>query len=302
MHERIIITFDIGGTNMRAATISITADKWKILDKTNLKTPNYLLNNNHSTIDLLDTVLGFITDYTLNTKKDFNIDAVVTAFPGPVKDDSIVMALPTMWGTDGMDLCPLDLRENLSKRIVDIPVYVMNDVSAAGYRFTSEYQNFAIFTLGSGIGLKVFINGTPIVGPNGMGGELGHMVFDSSNNAPMCDCGGQGHLSSLSSGRAWEQAVLKAEKLGVEVDILSFTEPLARAIAMIHYSIGIEDFIFAGGLVDYLGESLRSNIVKNLYNQGWNLNQNWDAMVKIAPDDDLSALVGAALSLSVKEE
>jgi C7-cyclitol 7-kinase len=176
-------------------------------------------------------------------------------------------------------------------------VRVFNDVTAAGFRFVAEDRDFALFTLGSGIGLKVFIDGAPQVGPHGQGGELTHAVFDHSASAPLCDCGGRGHLGALASGRAWQRLVEVAESRGRVADLNAFAEPLARAVAMLHYALGLEVFLFSGGLADGLGESLRSAIVRRLPEQGWDCGQDWNAMIRRAPDDDAHALLGGALAM-----
>jgi glucokinase len=78
--------------------------------------------------------------------------------------------------------------------------------------------------------------------------------------------------------------------------MVSFFEPLSRAVGMLHYSLGLERFIFAGGLTDALGENLRTSLIKNMPRQGWNLGQRWDDMIRLAPPDDLHALIGAAIA------
>lgn len=298
MPEHIVATFDLGGTNMRAATIAVTKTGWRMLDQMRRPTPNYLLAPETPAAQRLDDLLDFITDYANTARTRFDAVALAAAFPGPIQGAGTVLALPTMWGPDGQSLCPLDIAGRLSARLPDMKIKVMNDVSAAGYRFVSAGGDFALFTLGSGIGLKVFLDGQPRVGPHGFGGELTHMVFDASPNAPLCDCGGRGHLGALASGRAWQRVATVALEAGREPDLIRFAEPLARAVAMLHFSLGLERFIFAGGLAEGLGEILRTAIVQNLPSQGWNTGQDWNAMVQLAPTDDAHALIGGALTFA----
>lgn len=302
MPERIVATFDLGGTNMRAATIAIEDGNWRILNLLRRPTPNYLLAPDTSAVRRLDDLLDFITGYANSAYVGFGATALTAAYPGPIQSSGTVLALPTMWGPDGQSLCPIDLAGRLGACLPNMEIKIMNDVSAAGFRFVSEGGDFALFTLGSGIGLKVFIDGQPRVGPNGFGGELTHMVFDASPNAPLCDCGGRGHLGALASGRAWQRVEATARKTGVEPDLVRFAEPLARAVAMLHFSLGLERFIFAGGLAEGLGEALRAAIVHHLPTQGWDIGQNWDVMVQLAPIDDMHALIGGALALHERDK
>lgn len=296
MSECTVATFDFGGTNMRAATVAVKGFEWRVLDRQHRPTPNYLLAPHISAGQRLDDLLDFLTGYASSSRLRFGAEAVVAAMPGPVQGAGTVLALATILGPDGQTLCPMDLAAQISSRLPEMQVKVMNDVSAAGYRFVPKGDDFAIFTLGSGIGLKVFLDGRPCVGPHGLGGELTHMVFDARPGAPLCDCGGRGHLGALASGRAWIRVETGAHEANCEPDLAGFTEPLARAVAMLHFSLGLERFIFAGGLTEKLGEVLRTSIVNNLPAQGWNVGQDWNAMVQLAPADDAHALIGGALA------
>lgn len=299
MREQIVVSFDIGGTNLRGAVVAIGHDGLRLLDQERRATPNHLLTPETPAAQRLDDVLGFIAGFFESARDRFGAAALAAAFPGPILGEGTVLALPTVWGPDGQALCPFDLAALLAERLPGVPLKVMNDVSAAGYRFVPEGGDFALFTLGSAIGLKVFMDGRPRVGPHGYGGELTHMVFDPSPDAPLCDCGGRGHLGALASGRAWQRVSTAAREVGQEPDLDTFVEPLARAVAMLHYALGLERFIFSGGLAEGLGESLRAAIVRAAARQGWQVGQDWNAMLELAPADDAHALIGGALAFTV---
>jgi glucokinase len=165
-----VAAVDIGGTNIRAATFSVSDGRFKVVDRAHQLTSNYLTKDFQSAQSSLDAVVDFVTNYALHAVRQYNIDILAAAFPGPVKDNAKIMALPTIWGAAGATLCPIDLNLLLADRLPMIAVHVMNDVTAAGYRFIAEENDFAIFTLGSGVGLKVFIGRKPCLGPNFMGG------------------------------------------------------------------------------------------------------------------------------------
>lgn len=289
--RHVVASFDIGGTNLRAAVVAVDADGARLLDQKRRATPSHLLLPDIDAAARLADVLDFITDFARDAQARFGADAVAAAFPGPIDDRGRVVALPTLWGVGGQALCPIDLVSAMGSRLPGMQVRVYNDVSAAGFRFAARMPDFALFTLGSGVGLKVFIGGKPQVGPHGQGGELTHMVFDASADAPLCDCGGRGHLGALASGRAWQ----RLNRDGA-ANLHDFAEPLARAVAMLHFSLGLEQFIFAGGLSEALGEPLRLAIVARLPEQGWQIGQDWNAMVSLAPADDAHALLGGAMS------
>lgn len=298
MAPRIIASFDIGGTNMRAAVVAVDGGRAEVLEQQRRPTPSHLLAPAVTARERLDDVIDFMVAFADRARERARADAVAAAFPGPLDAQGRVAALPTLWGSEGASLCPLALDRLLAERLPGMPVRIYNDVSAAGFRFVAEHPDFALFTLGSGVGLKVFINGQPQVGPHGRGGELTHMVFDASADAPTCDCGGRGHLGALASGRAWQRRAVHVDGEGVAVELDAFAEPLARAVAMIHYTLGMETFLFAGGLAEGLGEPLRAAIVRRLPGQGWQQGQDWDAMIRLAPADDAHALIGGALAVA----
>jgi C7-cyclitol 7-kinase len=297
MPPRIVVSFDIGGTNMRAAVFAVEDGTARLLEQTRRPTPNHLLLPQVEARQRLDDVLDFMVDYARTARDTLGADAVAAAFPGPVDAQGRIVALPTIWGEAGRSLCPLSLDRMLGERLHGMVVRVFNDVTAAGFRFVADSRDFALFTLGSGVGLKVFIDAVPQVGPHGQGGELTHAVFDRSPSAPICDCGGRGHLGALASGRAWQRRIAEAEREGGVADLDTFAEPLARAVAMLHYALGLERFLFSGGLAEGLGESLRSAIVRRLPEQGWDCGQDWNAMIRRAPADDAHALLGGALAM-----
>jgi C7-cyclitol 7-kinase len=297
MPTRIVVSFDIGGTNMRAAVVALEEGSARLIEQTRRPTPNHLLLPQVDARQRLEDVLDFMVDFASGVRSKFGADAVAAAFPGPVDAQGRIVALPTLWGEAGGSLCPLSLDHMLGERLPGMHVRVFNDVTAAGFRFAADKRDFALFTLGSGVGLKVFINGVPQVGPHGQGGELTHVVFDRSPNAPVCDCGGRGHLGALASGRAWQRLVEEADRDGRVPDLDAFAEPLARAVAMLHYALGLEAFLFSGGLAEGLGEALRCAIVRRLPEQGWDCGQEWNAMIRRAPDDDAHALLGGALAM-----
>lgn len=297
MPVRHVVSFDIGGTNLRAAVVAVDGSRAHLLSQSRRPTPNHLLRPAMRASERLDAVLDFIVTEVNDARRNHAIDAVAAAFPGPVDAEGRIVALPTLWGDEGAALCPLALDRLLEARLPGMPIRLFNDVTAAGHRFVGEHRDFALFTLGSGVGLKVFIDGRPQVGPHGAGGELTHMVFDPSPAAPVCDCGGRGHLGALASGRAWQRVRAAAEESEQKPDLDDFAEPLARAVAMLHYALGLEVFLFSGGLSEALGEALRTAIVRRLPEQGWSCGQDWNAMIRLAPDDDAHALLGGALAV-----
>lgn len=86
-----------------------------------------------------------------------------------------------------------------------LPTVVDNDANCAAW---AEYQygsgrgidNLICITVGSGIGSGFIVNGQVYSGPNGSGGELGHVTIDWQG--PLCPCGNRGCLETYTSANA----------------------------------------------------------------------------------------------------
>jgi glucokinase len=211
----------------------------------------------------------------------------------------------------------------------DAPVFVLNDVTAAGFRYLSyPEESLCIVTVSSGIGHKVFAHGRPVVGPGGRGGEIGHLQIDFSPDAPVCDCGHRGHLGALASGRASRYQVLRlaqedpsgftgsllAAQSGpnpravqnehlvaafhrrdawTERIISRMAEPLGFALAAIHLTVGVERFVLIGGFALALGPRYRSQTAAAAARCGWDLGLDWNRAVELGQPDDDAGLLGA---------
>ena len=59
-----------------------------------------------------------------------------------------------------------------------------------------------MLTLGTGIGCGIIIGDMVIQGAHSHGGEAGHVIIDSRDDARMCGCGWRGHLEAYASATA----------------------------------------------------------------------------------------------------
>lgn len=86
-------------------------------------------------------------------------------------------------------------------RALDLPARVENDANcyALGeYHFgAGKGRDLACFTLGTGVGGGLIIDGKLVIGPLGTGGELGHTMAVSDGRT--CGCGAQGCVESYAS-------------------------------------------------------------------------------------------------------
>ncbi|MCY2995768.1 MAG: ROK family protein [Planctomycetota bacterium] len=89
--------------------------------------------------------------------------------------------------------------------LVGCPVHLLNDVRTATlgelrYGHGKAVGTMAFFSLGTGVGGGVAIDGKLRLGPLGAAGELGHQTIVP--DGPRCGCGNRGCLETLASGPA----------------------------------------------------------------------------------------------------
>ncbi|KAA5540526.1 ROK family protein [Roseiconus nitratireducens] len=120
--------------------------------------------------------------------------------------------LPTQWRD-------IPVARNLS-RVLDCPVRLMNDVRTAtlgelrfGSGKDSPRDSFAFFSIGTGIGGGIVIDGKLRLGPLGAAGELGHQTM--LPDGPRCGCGNRGCLETLSSGPAIAAEGMRLMRMGL---------------------------------------------------------------------------------------
>ena len=90
------------------------------------------------------------------------------------------------------------------KKYRDVPVVLSNDANAAAY---GEYvyggakgmKHFIMFTLGTGVGSGIVVDGKLVHGSTGAAGELGHAIL--IQHGRKCSCGREGCLETYTSAR-----------------------------------------------------------------------------------------------------
>lgn len=320
----MFFVFDIGGTNLRAAVFDPIANKLgepRIVDTLNFFGQDDLRG---AARNLIAALANAIVDLA----EEADVRAIGVGFPGPVDAHGNLMAAPTIWGRQAQ--CRIPLKSMMAERWPDAAIEVVNDLTAAGHAFVAEdRRNFAIVTVGSGIGNKIFLDGRPVLGAGARGGELGHLVVDVSPDAMPCDCGGIGHLGGVASGRGalrncmrlarddpdgFRQSALselcdgRPDRMTTEDIVAAFhqrdvwarnalatcTRPLAQTLASMHLAAGIEDFIIMGGFAQALGEAYCEMLSDLAAKSAWKNGFDWSRAIELVGIDDQPGLRGAA--------
>jgi glucokinase len=90
-------------------------------------------------------------------------------------------------------------------------------------------RDLVYLTISTGVGGAVISDGRPLLGPDGVAGELGHLTVDM--DGPPCGCGARGHLESFASGTGIARAAHEALQRGEHAPHLArLAEEVAPAL------------------------------------------------------------------------
>jgi glucokinase len=327
------ILFDLGGTHLRCAVEHRCAavSSASLSHRQKCRIPNFL--NARSADEVWDGILRIMSEYVAGINGAVaQRDPIVVGFPGPIDPDGNIVAAPTIIGGDGR--LP-DFRGKLAA-LTRRPVFLLNDMSAAAWRLsaTTKARRFVIVTVSSGIGSKVFDAGSPIgvIDDKAFAGEIGHVIVDSRADAPLCDCGGRGHLGAIASGRGIERAATRAAmddpaafkkslcvtKFGADetalrnedhlvpaalegdewaLSVISrCTEPLGRVLATLTAAMGLDLIAVMGGFAQSMGSAYVKILEGTMRDQDHfpGFPKFKAGFIELHPPDDEVCLLGAA--------
>lgn len=162
-----------------------------------------------------------------------------------------------------------------------LPVRLLNDARCAAlgellYGHGREYRSFVLFTLGTGIGGGIVIDGRLRLGPLSAAGELGHQTVIP--DGPLCVCGNTGCLETVASGPAIAHAAAQPDAEAAAIAARRGDPRAQHAFrqAAVHLGIAAANLVtslhpdavlFAGGmseLVDLLLMPVRAAITERV--------------------------------------
>ncbi len=175
---------DVGGTTIKAG----------LVDKSNRIVES---RSTPTIVDHLDGFISRLTDLIRNFQKSAAIEAVGIGVPGLRSSTThVIKTSPNIPCIKDVDL------EKLLADEVQLKVVSENDANAGAYaEFVAGagigLQHLAYFTLGTGFGSGLILNGALYTGASGYGAEFGHTVIDP--NGRPCGCGQSGCIETVAS-------------------------------------------------------------------------------------------------------
>lgn len=199
---RYVFGVDVGGTAIKIGCFQengVLLSHWQI--PTDLS-----LNGRFILLRIAEAVEEYCKENRLNKE---TVLAIGIGVPGAVLKDGRVLGCVNLgWGE-------LDVRQELS-RLCGLPVWVGNDATLAAlgemhYGAGGGVANGVLVTLGTGVGGGVILNGKPVTGIHGAGGEIGHMVL-CPEEQETCGCGKHGCAEQYASATGIVSIAKKALK------------------------------------------------------------------------------------------
>ena len=209
---------DLGGTTVKLAYFDEAGtmlDKWEI--------PTNTADNGKQILpDIAAAINGYIAEK--NIAKEYLIGAGI-GVPGAVNNKGIVA------GCDNLGWGHFNVKDALEP-LLGIPVVAGNDatVAALGECWKGGgqgYKSMVMVTLGTGVGGGIIVDGKPVHGSTGAGGEIGHMVLNRNETAT-CGCGKRGCVEQYCSATG----IARLTRLAIaETDTPSSLRSLEKIVA-----------------------------------------------------------------------
>jgi glucokinase len=242
----LTIGVDIGGTKILAGVVD---ENGAVLDQVKIPTPREP-----------QQTAAAIAQAAQSVRKDYPVEALGLGAAGFISADrATVLVAPNMSWHDE----PLKAR---IEALIDLPVVVENDANAAAWgeaRFGAGAgrPNVVLYTVGTGVGGGIVLNGELFRGHFGIGAEFGHYRVDPGGR--LCGCGQHGCLEQYASGSALTRYVKSQAQADPERAqiVLSLGDGTAEGIVGAHITeaarkgdpVALEAFAEIGG---WLGQSM----------------------------------------------
>jgi glucokinase len=249
MNIPVAVGIDIGGTNTKIGLIDISG---KTCASTAIKT--------EMQVGIREFVAKICTQINLLKGENLEIQSIGIGSPGvnPIKG---TIEYSANLGVEQVNLV------KLFQEFYTVPVSLTNDANAAAvgemmFGGAKEMKNFAVVTLGTGLGCGIVANGNLVQGMQGFAGELGHVIAVSEGR--QCNCGRKGCLETYASATGIVRTVyqLIAERLSSsKLKSIAFEQLNAEIItqyAIEGDTLAIESFEYTG---EILGAKLADLVI-----------------------------------------
>ncbi len=200
MNKNASIGIDIGGTN---SAIGIIDENGSVLAKTSIRTPKHGDAQKY-VVELAEAISRLIE----KEAKELNILGIGIGAPNANYNEGTI-EYPANLSFKGVTPLVKLLKEQFPDYV---HIALTNDANAATlgekiYGGAKGMENFIMYTLGTGVGVGIVVNGDLVYGHSGFAGESGHNMLIIGGR--QCGCGNRGHLEAYCSAPGMVRTALE---------------------------------------------------------------------------------------------
>ncbi len=254
---------DLGGTSIKAA---IADDVGELLLSRTIAT-----DSNRGPDDVVQRIGALVQELLAEHGGDQSLAGLGIGVPGLVDiekgETKFLPNLATQWRD-------IPVAAMLANQL-SCPVRLLNDVRTAtlgelrwGHGKDDPKVTMAFFSIGTGIGGGIAIDGQLRLGPLGAAGELGHQTIDP--NGPRCGCGNRGCLEAFASGPAIAGAGVRLMRSGLAPTLHDLVDGSSDRVTPREVVIAAEHDPYVRGVLVDAGKAIgiaAANVVAILHPQ-----------------------------------
>ena len=256
--KKISIGIDIGGTN---TAIGVVDADGQVLVSDSIPTPS------HGDVDKYISDLAVNVNRLIHSAKSLNSEIQILGIgigaPNANYYKGTIEHAPNL-SFKGVVPFVAKLRTHFPS---DYAIALTNDANAAAigemvYGGAKGMKNFVMYTLGTGLGSGVVVNGQLVYGADGFAGECGHTTVIPDGR--LCGCGQKGHLEAYCSAPGMKRTAFELlAKYNATDSMLadkSFNELTSKMIyeaAKAGDKVALEVFELTG---KYLGQGIADTV------------------------------------------
>ena len=204
---RLVLGIDIGGTTFTVGSVAEDGSRIVALREE----PTRAGDGADAVLERIAAAARAVMDETTRMMPGAAWLGLGAGAPGPLDAATgVVLLTPNLGWVD------YPLRDRLHAAL-DLPTVIDNDANCAvlgeWWRGAARGSRHVIgFTIGTGIGGGIIVNGELYHGASGVAGEIGHTTIEA--NGRRCACGNYGCLEAYASGSAIARRAIEAVEAG----------------------------------------------------------------------------------------
>ena len=204
MTKKYAMGIDIGGTN---TAFGLVDEDGNVIAESKIPTDKFKYYDDYK--PYMETLAASMKEL-ISSQPECDLIGIGVGAPNANIHSGRIETPANLWKfEDPQDPRPNSIRifnfvEDLSRLMGGAKVMVTNDANAAAigemvFGNARGMKDFAMITLGTGLGSGIVCNGEMVYGHDGFAGEYGHIAVDSRETGRQCGCGRKGCLEAYVS-------------------------------------------------------------------------------------------------------